>query len=113
MISRAELRDTTPIDNIIQEDAGLVDRYLQEFLEFSRKVKPKVAHHKAKMGPQSYTFVGSEFRFWVWDRPTYRVFVSDKKGVCFEVPPEFTAQEAFAAWKLYLKDVGAPPLRCK
>lgn len=54
--------------------------------------KPRVSFHKQRLGKQHYCFTG-EYRYWVWERSFkdsgkeigWRVYVSDKKGICFEV----------------------------
>lgn len=61
-----------------------------------------VSLHKERMGPQSYTWVGGDlYRFWVWETPDWRVYVSNKKGTCFEIREDLTDDEAFAAWYEY------------
>lgn len=63
-----------------------------------------VEYHKAKLGPQDYCWTG-EFRFWVWDRDGYRIYVSNQKGVGFEVPADATYDEAMQALRAYMKEV--------
>lgn len=99
-MKQIESRVTTPIENVLAEDPALFELFLKQFLELSLKTKPKVECHKEKLGPQTFTWNG-EFRFWVWDRKGYRLFVSNLKGLCFEVPPETTPTQAFQTWRSY------------
>ena len=93
--------ETTPIENII----GLSDEFVIEFLDLGviqlrSGVKSTVEFHKQKLGKHHRTFTG-EFRFHVWTFGNWTIYVSDKKGVCFEVDADLTKEQALAAWKDY------------
>jgi hypothetical protein len=100
---------TTPIENLFTPPQCTTPRhgqiYLRESIDLYAKLretgKTLVAVHKERFGRQSYTFTGSEFRFWVWERDGYRVYVSNHKGICLEVPPETTPDEAIQLWHRY------------
>lgn len=94
---------STPILNILgAECAGWwADEYLATFEKVPRQ--SLIELHKARFGRQSYTATG-EFRHYVWDRLSdegWRVYVSQFKGVGFEVLPVATPDQARAAWQKY------------
>lgn len=64
-----------------------------------------IAFHKARLGRQSYTWLG-EGRMWVWETDTWRAYVSDWKGIAFEVRADLSDEEAFAAWDDYRARLG-------
>lgn len=98
----------TPIENILQEDCG---DWTQDYLQAMRKLREQrgsttlVDHHKAKLGKQSRTFNG-EFRYWIWETGTWTVFISNFKGVGFEVPEASTKKTALDAWADYKERMG-------
>ena len=61
---------------------------------------------KSRLGDQDYTWQG-EFRYWVWERNGWRVFVSNTKGIGFEVDESLTKEQAFTAWHDFLSQIGA------
>jgi len=62
-------------------------------LYHSRNYKPVQAFKKV-FGKQSEMFQG-EYRMWVWNFiDGVKVYVSNVKGVCIEVPKEFTPKQA-------------------
>jgi len=63
-----------------------------------------VKYHKSHLGKQDYC-VNLEFRMWVWDREGYRLYVSNQKGICFEVPPTASVEDVSTALGDYLWDV--------
>ena len=65
-----------------------------------------VKHHQDKLGRQDYCWTG-EFRFWVWDRLGCRLYVSNHKGVCFEVPRDASRQDIRAALDAYIQEIGS------
>lgn len=94
--------ETTPIINILTSD----EVWLNEAMELTSRQMTSgeslVDYHKRKLGPQHTTFT-SEFRFWVWEdeENDWRVYVSNKKGVCFEVSADLTSDQARVAWSIY------------
>lgn len=102
MPSESKIPDTTPIENIV-DFREFAKAYLATVSQFRR---PLVALHKRKLGRQTTVFT-SEYRHWVWVRPTWTVFVSDKKGVGFEVPVKMSREKAWAAWREYLRLMAA------
>lgn len=64
-----------------------------------------VRFHQQRLGPQDLCWNGSEFRFWVWDKPSYRLFVSNKKGVCIEVDYNAPKESIWEIFENYVKDV--------
>lgn len=112
-----EEKPSEPIDNIIQSEEGGYARYSAEYLCLTQKVRltkiKSIDLHKAKLGRQDFVFVG-EFRQFVWDRLDtlgWRVFVAIGKGISFEVRPDFTPEQAWAAWESYQEALGLGPDR--
>ena len=87
---------TEPIENVV----GFIE-FSHEEGHFLKLERPLVASHKRKLGGQSTTFT-NDHRLWVWIRPTWTVFVSDSKGVYFEVPEGTKPEQAWTAWREYL-----------
>lgn len=100
-----QMSSTSP-ENILGDQ---VSEYTARYLAFCRSLgypRSVVTIHKAKLGKQAYTHTG-EFRFWVWEKVgLWRVFVSDIKGICFEVPENFNANQALKAFYDYLSMMG-------
>lgn len=74
---------------------------------YLRLPRPLVDLHETKLGQRDYTFTG-EFHFHVWERPDqgWRIFVSNKKGACFEVAESASPESAWAAWDSYVRVIG-------
>lgn len=114
---------STPITNILQKDMALHEQYAREYMLFHRRrreaVKDKrlnspVPWHKDVLGEQAYCFTGWR-RYWVWQHTeerehhtqrVWRVFVSNIRGIGFEVARKFSPQEAMEAWHHYLRAMG-------
>ena len=98
----------TPIENIVQADHDWTLDYLRAMskIRAQRGEESLVNHHKAKLGRQTRTFFNGEFKFWVWETGTWTVFVSNHKGVCFEVPEASTRKIALDAWASYKDQMG-------
>jgi hypothetical protein len=95
--------DSTPIINILGDEyAGWwAHEYLATFAKVPRQALIEL--HKDRLGRQSHTATG-EYRYYVWDRLAedgWRVYVSQFKGVGFEVLPAATPDQARAAWQNY------------
>lgn len=82
---------------VIQDQLGKMHRKAHE--------ERPIAWHKRVLGRQNYTWNG-EFRFWVWESENWRVYVSDKKGVCFEPRVGLSRLQAIEAWEDYRKKMG-------
>lgn len=108
-MKRVEQMTTTPVENVMPAD------FWEEYLAVRRDLGVKMraagrgltAYHQQALGVHHYTFT-SEFRFRVWEFGTWRLFVSDKKGVCMEVLQGATEPEARAAWNEYKAKMGVP-----
>ena len=95
-----KIPDTTPIENILP-----IEDFTKEYMGFCFSLpRPRdlVKIHQAKLGKQSTVFQG-EFRMWVWTRPTWTVFISNIKGICFEVLEGTSVEKAWEAWHEYQK----------
>lgn len=63
---------------------------------------------KERLGKQLYTLNGGEYRFWVWEGrcQDWRVFVSNKKGVCLEVAEKSSIASVKLAWDDFTEHFG-------
>jgi hypothetical protein len=52
-----------------------------------------VEWHVEKLGRQDLTWVGSEFRYYVWERPTFRALVANRRGIGVEIRAMFTHRQ--------------------
>jgi len=100
---------TTPIENKLQRDTSdWVPDYLKAMEEI-RKGRGRttlVDYHKARLGRQNRTFFNGEFRFWVWEMGVWTVYVSNRKGVCFEVPEMASKRSSLESWEDYKERMG-------
>lgn len=64
-----------------------------------------VYFYKAIFGQQDYTWVG-EYRFWIWERNGWRVYVSNIQGVSFEVQADLNKEQTRAAWDDFRARIG-------
>lgn len=85
-------RETTPPVNLVQREN---QRWYNEWTKTMRALRQRrragekaVAFHQRVLGRQSFCWVGGSEnrRFYVWDRPLWRIFVHNEAGVGFEVP---------------------------
>lgn len=63
----------------------------------------------SRLGPCSRTQT-LEFRFRVWESDSWRVYVSNKKGICFEVSEFLTKEQALKCWSDFREKLGLPDL---
>jgi hypothetical protein len=102
--------DSEPIINKVmngQVDKATLECFsaeLQALHRAAHKSRP-IAFHKAQLGRQNYTWVG-EYRFWVWETDTWRVYVSDQQGTSLEVKDSLSPEQSLAAWNDYLFKMG-------
>ena len=84
---------TQPPINILTNNEDII-WWQKKYLNLHRSLpRPLVRFHKEQLGKQHYCHKGSEYRFWVWERDFvdhgkrmgWRVYVNNKKGVCFEI----------------------------
>lgn len=89
-------RTTIPVVNLIFDSRQYVDEYKRRMLFGVYRQRSKnqtlVEMHKEVFGKQAYCYQG-EFRYWVWDYGTWRVYVSNQKGICIEVDPGFNSSQ--------------------
>ena len=100
-------RNLTPIENIFQ-DAEKLHKFVYSYRSFVTQGGDSKQLHKAKLGEQTCTWLGAEFRFWVWEFPEYRVMVS-KRGLEFDVAPNCSAKKAWELWRGYCESLGIKP----
>ena len=97
------LRVTTPVTNLVQSLAAL-----EEMLRISHAVYEKardagqahnlVRYTQSRLGRQTRTFVG-EFRYYLWEYPTYTLWVANGKGFVVECIPTLTPETAMDAYR--------------
>lgn len=97
---------TTPLINLVETRESLV-RFAEEMgrLRERRGDRTAIGHHEDRLGKARGTFT-SEYRWSVWEGPNWRVFVSRKGGVGFEVKETLSEAEGWAAFDDYAKKVG-------
>lgn len=96
-------RITESVINIVQHDRSCMDEYMNRMIKgYYSKVRlgRHVEAHKEVFGQQSYCWNG-EFRYWVWDFETWRVYVSNHKGVAVEVNQGSNLEQTMAILKDY------------
>jgi hypothetical protein len=106
---------TTPPENIWGHE---------EFAEYSRMYSELCSRYhdlglrpvefvKQRLGKQAYCWTG-EFRYWVWEGEArgfegemvgWRVYVSNQKGICFEVEQGVSGLQATQAWFDFLEEL--------
>jgi hypothetical protein len=102
-----------PIEQFLlgsRQHKAMLDRLFAVYLEVRKGTRNIVGWHKERLGKQDFTWKGSEFHFYVWERPTWRVFVAKGKGICIEVKGTGDRRQrvraAKAALAAYLAEVG-------
>jgi len=99
---------TIPILNYIQGN----EQYLEEFyLKYSsihflarNSGLSLIQFHKKMLGKQNYCFTNSQ-KLWVWEKTIvnvgWRIYVGNKKGVCFEVHEKCSPTESMKMFNDY------------
>jgi hypothetical protein len=101
-------RPTTDGINLMltEHDSSRYTSQLHAVYKFLKPIgKGLVNAHQCLLGRQDFCWTGTEFRFWVWERPTYRLFVSNPKGVSLEVPVDATRNDVLDALEQYRCDI--------
>jgi len=111
MIEMSERWASTPIVNYVvswsgEQSYGFCDEMLAVGLTPSKMGIRPVQLMKERLGKQDYCWTG-EFRFWVWEQSNWRVFVSNQKGICFEVREDLDYAHVRAAWDDFRTKIGA------
>lgn len=103
--------DSTPPTNILR-NLKWNRNYCLEILDVHTKGRKQsgkhVGWHKQVLGRQDTVFSDGEYRLWVWARGDWQVFVSNRKGIYFEVREGIDPKGARAAWRDYLQTMGVP-----
>jgi len=106
---------TTPIVNVISYASPHYKRWEKQYKELCLVARGAlhgdrdlVAFHKKALGRHKGCFT-AEFRHWVWEGDGWRVFVSNLKGIGFEVAVHLKPTEALAAWADYRSKAIARP----
>lgn len=96
------LRVTTPAMNLVQSRAAFDEMFKvsSAVYEAARAGQGRnlVKYTQSCLGKQTRTFVG-EFRYYLWEYPTYTLWVANGKGFVVEVLPTLTADEALQAYR--------------
>jgi len=96
-----------PIEEVLANaDPTTMDRFVVSYMRLlaDKDNSYTKSRHIARIGRQSYVFT-SEFRHYVWETESWRVFVAKGKGISFEVVDKMTSEQAWAAWADYVSRV--------
>ena len=93
-------RITKPIVNVMSPEEKKKWGYMMSLI--SEEHDDLVRVHKNLFGQQSYCWAGQESRHWVWELGGCRVYVSNTKGIAFEVESDHDRETAIQNWKKYL-----------
>jgi hypothetical protein len=107
-------RETTPAINILRANLEGWTLWCAELSALfraqheQRRGESCVAYHKRKLGRQTCCWVGGSAvrRFYIWDRPLWRIYVHNIGGVGFEVPVEASSEDVWAALRDYREAMG-------
>lgn len=119
---RMEARPMVAIENHLfgfDADDIAATHWKNAILAFTKKMRNFTTtledFHRICWGNQNkirpYRWTG-EFRFDVYETPTYRVLVNNTKGICLEVPTECTRDQALDAMGSYLNTIGVGEKEC-
>ena len=101
--------DFTPIENLLVADSNMkiyqADRHQLWRLKCSVGLPP-VRFYKHLFGRQTRCMQG-KYRYWVWEHISdeWRIYVSNTRGMSFEVTQGLTAIKALSVWKRFYKEV--------
>lgn len=101
-------RITDLVLNIISHNRECCDEYMCRMITgyYSKVSNNKhIEAHKEAFGPQSYCWNG-EYRFWVWDFNTWRVYVSNQQGVSIEVEYGTSLEDTMNILRAYWNKIG-------
>lgn len=112
---------TTPPTNLwtVEEQIEYSRLYSELCSQYHEEKLRPVDFVKKYLGKQAYCWTG-EFRFWVWEGEArgfegepigWRVYVSNQKGICFEVEHGSDALQATQAWFDFTEDFGLETVR--
>lgn len=92
------------IQGLFCKDWDRISKLIMD-VHYAGAVLGPIDWHKDRLGKQAYTWLG-EFRFWVWETPDWRVYVSNAKGISFEVRKGLEDWDAADAFIDYYKRMG-------
>lgn len=112
MTKKIDKFHSTPLVNYVHKGFGApkdIEEFRNEIMALAlvpRKTPP-VKWMKGKLGKQKYTWIGS-CRYWIWEgsNDSWRVFVNNTKGICFEVNHKLNPSKAKLAWKDFIGKIG-------
>jgi hypothetical protein len=73
----------------------------------TKKPKSCVAFVKEALGRQDYCWLGSDRRYWVWERDDWRVYVNNVVGFTFEVRKGLSKKRVKEVWNDFRARIGA------
>lgn len=97
------------LSHIINMDATIDPDYIYDQLyslyrDCQKYETSLIRYHGMRLGRQNFCFTDTRgYRFWVWEYPTWSVYVSNKRGVNFMVLPELDSAQVTQAFDEYLK----------
>jgi hypothetical protein len=94
--------NSTPISNIFQFDKISYEEFIKSYSALESSIEGDIVKYmKNMLGKQDYTFT-SEVRSYVWESKDipelWRIFVSNKRGLSFEVKYGADINTANLAW---------------
>jgi hypothetical protein len=101
---------STPLDNYFvkwtnKQSASFTGEMFDVLRAPAKSGLKPVSFMKKLLGKQDYCWNG-EFRFWVWQQGDWRVYVSNTKGICFEVREFLSYGEVIYAWNDFRMKIG-------
>lgn len=85
-----------------EEEAAL--QYLTRDIHFV--MRPCLDKFKKFFGPQAYTWVGSDCRYWIWEfDEQIRAVVNNHIGICVEMRVDLPPAVAYAAMIKFVKTI--------
>lgn len=97
------------LSHIINMDSTMDPEYVYDQLlslwkDCQKYESTLIRYHGLRMGRQHFCFNDIRgYRFWVWEYPTWSVYVSNKRGVNFMVLPELSPTEVTQAFDEYMR----------
>lgn len=102
---------STPIENIIQFDRVLYDKLIMDTMNLMmlKDGTSSKRFNKEKLGNPKFCFLNKLQRLrnciWEDENQEWRAVVN-RQGLTFEVPENYSPQQAYDSWKKYLNKVG-------
>lgn len=99
-------RETIPPIHVLNDPEASI-RWTDEWLALFKKREAQrrdvslVRFHQERLGQQTCCWMGGSRRYYVWDRPGWRIYVHREGGVSFELPAGTTPTQVWESLKEY------------